>query len=143
MDSKAEPLSEPAIDEKYLEGMVQVHHEVLCKVVDLCLPTMNPSCFEVNCWRRNTVGVLSDLLRVVLSRTSKHWTAASLCRKPPANSKSLLDMELVGFLSVTNSSMISVGHCPRQTIGDCGGLHRELTAVEGNQTPPTPEPEAS
>ena len=38
MDSKAEPLSEPAIDEKYLEELVQVHHEVLCKVVDLCLP---------------------------------------------------------------------------------------------------------
>jgi hypothetical protein len=99
---------------------------------------------------QNSVGVLSVRDRIVRSRRSKHWTAASWWTRLPANSKSLLVMVPWGLPQLTSDAVMSGGKGARQTIGGAGcaessvGDQARATAVgPGRRTPPMPLPAAS
>ena len=63
-------------------------------------------------------------------------SSTNQCSITPASSSSEIEMVPIGLASVTSLSQIEFGHSKKQTMG-CRSLPRP------NQTPPTPQPEAS
>ena len=86
---------------------------------------------------------LSALLSIVRSRTSQYWTKAWRCRRPPASSKSELDIVPLGFSAVMSCLLMESGHSIRQTMGFVVYPSRQAICDGTNQTPPAPAPEAS
>mmetsp|Transcript_2021 Transcript_2021/g.4988 ORF Transcript_2021/g.4988 Transcript_2021/m.4988 type:complete len:247 (-) Transcript_2021:1521-2261(-) len=74
---------------------------------------------------------------------SNDWDKASKCNKPPASSRSELEMVPLGFSDVTKRSVIYCGHLSLQTTGSFLNPSRGTRWSAGNQTPPAPRPEAS
>ena len=93
---------------------------------------------------QNVVLRLSPLDKTVRSLMSKHWLSTSRWRRPPASSRSELEIVPVGFLSVTSLLTMNDGHLYRQRSGlPCTKPSRGEMWFPRNHTPPAPIPDAS